>query len=297
MNKTAILLLIIILFSLNLIAQSETDNWYFGSRIGLNFSKNDPEIITNSNMFSPNGSATISDKKGKLILYTNGVSIWNENHFSINPGGMTPFTAGGDLESTQNSIIIPLPASDNIFYVFTISGDNSTKGLYYNIIDTTSGRPIIIEEKKRLLTHTTGKISAVHHKDGKSIWIVALGTDVESDAIKYDTFFSYKVSFNGLSRNPIKSDAKFNFIEPQKGGALKLSPNGTLMAVANYTTGIELYKFDSFTGIISDSKHITVMGPPADFTNPGIDPIYTYGFYTQQPFLMILAIVAKYMNL
>lgn len=263
--------------SFTVFSQRETDHWYFGNGIGLNFSTFLPEKLTNSNMLAPFGSATISDKNGKLIFYTNGVSIWTENHFTINPGGMTPFTAGGDIDSAQNSIIVPLPESENIYYIFTISGNNNTKGLYYNVVDISSGRAVFLEDKKRLLSNTTGKISAVHHKNGKSIWIVTIASDEESDDVKYDQFYAYNLSKDGLGKSPIKSEAVATFIEPQKGGALKLSPDGKLIAAANYTRGIELYNFDSFTGIISNNKHITVMGPPADFTTPGIDPLYTYG--------------------
>jgi gliding motility-associated-like protein len=278
-NYLFLFLLFLCAFSIK--AQKETDNWYFGSRTGLNFSNLSPTIINNGKMLALAGCATISDKNGKLLLYTNGKTIWNKNHFTINPGGTTPFSAGGNTEAVQNSIIIPLPKSEDIYYVFTTSAENDETGLYYNIVDFSSGLAKVLGYKRKLLDNATGKISAVHHKDGESIWIVTIGSQPKASEIKYDTFFSYKIDLNGLDSSPITSSTEREFIEP-KGGALKISPNGELIAAVNNTTGIELYNFNSTNGKVNNKKHITVMGPPPGFNNPGIPSLYTYGLEFSQ---------------
>jgi hypothetical protein len=69
-----------ILFScaiLNASGQSETNIWYFGEKAGLDFNSGAPVPLLNSSMGASEGCASICDKEGNLLFYTNGVAIWN----------------------------------------------------------------------------------------------------------------------------------------------------------------------------------------------------------------------------
>ena len=61
-------------------SQNEANVWYFGKYAGLDFSSGNPVLIHGSNMFAQEGCATINDKNGQLLFYTNGLSVWNKQH-------------------------------------------------------------------------------------------------------------------------------------------------------------------------------------------------------------------------
>ena len=77
-------------------------NWYFGNRAGVNFSSGAPVALTNGQIVTTEGCATISDATGNLLFYTDGVSVWNRNH-AVMANGAGLF---GHASSTQSAIIV-----------------------------------------------------------------------------------------------------------------------------------------------------------------------------------------------
>ena len=51
-------------------AQKEGAIWYFGHGAGLDFTSHYPKPLTDGKLHAREGVATISDKDGNLILYT-----------------------------------------------------------------------------------------------------------------------------------------------------------------------------------------------------------------------------------
>src|SRR5690349_14458742 len=90
------------------LAQRETDNWYFGQNASLEFNQNGmPASFQNSAMSTMAGCASISDKQGNLLFYTDGETVWNRLHqVMLNGTGL-----GGSAQATQCSIIVPKPGS------------------------------------------------------------------------------------------------------------------------------------------------------------------------------------------
>jgi hypothetical protein len=56
------------------------------------------------------GSASISDTNGQLLFYTDGATVWNRNHDTLQNG----FGLLGEASSTQAALIIPKPGTSNI---------------------------------------------------------------------------------------------------------------------------------------------------------------------------------------
>ena len=83
-------------------------------------------------MYANAGCAVISDKQGQLLFYTNGKNVWNRNHQRM-PNG---FGLNGSEVVNQNSIIIPLPQSDHLYYLFTINAYYESVGLNYSVINS-----------------------------------------------------------------------------------------------------------------------------------------------------------------
>ena len=67
----------ILLFFINTIcySQKEANIWYFGDKAGLDFNSGSPVVLTDSEMTTNEGCATISDNNGNLLFYTNGITV------------------------------------------------------------------------------------------------------------------------------------------------------------------------------------------------------------------------------
>ena len=109
-----IILLIILLFSINAIAQKQANNWYFGINAGLDFSRNNILPLLDGQLQTGEGCSTISDANGDLLFYTDGVTVYNRNHEIMLNGN----DLNGNNSSTQSAMIIPKPLDVNIYYIF-----------------------------------------------------------------------------------------------------------------------------------------------------------------------------------
>src|ERR1700712_474911 len=79
----------------------ESNTWYFGFNAGLDFNATPPQALTNGALYSQEGCASICNKRGALLFYTNGVTVYNKNHTAM-PNGTGLY---GDNSTTQSAII------------------------------------------------------------------------------------------------------------------------------------------------------------------------------------------------
>jgi hypothetical protein len=61
-------------------SQGEANIWYFGENAGLDFNSGSPVALTNGQLVTDEGCATISNSSGQLLFYTDGITIYNKNH-------------------------------------------------------------------------------------------------------------------------------------------------------------------------------------------------------------------------
>ncbi len=251
--KKACILICIFFSTATLLSQNaETENWYFGELSGLNFApQENPNVLTNSNMAAPAGCSSISDIDGNLLFYTNGKTIWDSSH-NIMVNGDNIF---GNLNSAQNSIVIPIYGLNNIYYLFTVAPN----GLFYAIIDMSlnNGLGEVTNFNIPVLESVgVGKLTAVHHADGESIWLMTTRKN-ENDI--YTSFYNYKINTNGVIENPVISDGLF--YEGITQGIMKYSPDGSRLAVTNIRPTsldkhISLFDFDNGTGLLSNRINV-----------------------------------------
>ncbi|MDD4218050.1 MAG: hypothetical protein PHZ24_12035, partial [Bacteroidales bacterium] len=149
MKKTTLLLIAILSLQLVYAQQhpevKRTWHWYFGWNAGLDFSSGTMQEDLNGQVYIDEGAASISDTAGNLLFYAgpNGGTEPGENNMTVYNANHEIMQNGTDIDcgwsGRQNSIIVPLPESDNIYYLFTIghySGPYETQlGFKYNIID------------------------------------------------------------------------------------------------------------------------------------------------------------------
>ena len=245
------IVLIVVSFSGIVMSQNETNNWYFGNNGGLSFSEGNLAVLNNGNMNTPAGCSSISDRNGDLLFYTNGQTIWNKNHEIMENGS----NLSGDPNNTQSSIIVPKPNDENTYYIFGTREASSTQplvgsGLYLTEIQFSNANPLgkVVIKSSRLLSHSTERITAIHHNNGQSIWVIAFGKETSQDDLPKDTFFMFDVTENGVNRSAIISKQQPTL---SSVGAMKISPNGKTIAVADFDQGqVFLYDFNETTGAV-----------------------------------------------
>ncbi|ULC58662.1 T9SS type B sorting domain-containing protein [Flaviramulus sp. BrNp1-15] len=257
------LLFSFIIISTSIFCQNETNNWYFGEKAGLYFElQENPQVLFDSNMISTDACATISDRDGNLQFYTNGINVWNKNH-TIMINGVLLEPLGGGVDPTQlepdvllNVIIVPITDRNNMYYIFTVT---SSSGLRYSVIDMNlnNGSGEIVDKNRDLLAGIgIGKLSAVHHTDGKSIWLMSTR---KNDNDEYTSFYAYKINTDGSIDNPIITDNLF--YKGLQEGVMKFSPDGKRIACANYrpqelSDHLMIFDFDSANGIVNNKRNL-----------------------------------------
>lgn len=243
-------------------AQKETNNWVFGKKVTLNFPtlpKAPPITSFTSDLIAIAGSSSMSNKKGELILYTDGVTVWNKKNKTIPTNGFL----FGDNEMAQPTIIIPKPNDDSIFYIITVKSFLDVgppdipvpvikPGLYYTKIDISKNDGTVLVKNQNLLPFEVGKISAVHHKDGESIWFTTSGREKETD--KFLSFYSFKIDKSGIIKTPVVSKKLRH--EGTFNGILKFSPDGKKLASSNLEKELVFFDFDNETGIVSNKQNL-----------------------------------------
>ena len=252
-----------VLLPLSAFAQGETSNWYFGRSAGITFN-NDGTVspISDGRISTFEGCASISDALGNLILYTDGITVYDASH-NVMQNGNGLF---GDPSSTQSAIVVQKPQDPNILYIFTVDTatfeDDPDRGLSYSEVDMTlnGGLGAITQKNVNLLADCSEKITAVL-KDcsDESIWVVTLATANGGEG-PFDTYHAFEVAPTGVNTTSVTSTfTDLEILDPR--GYLKFSADGKKLASANMGFGLYLYDFDTTNGIVSNQERIRVTAP------------------------------------
>lgn len=232
------------------IAQKEANVWYFGNGAGIDFSGGNPIALTNGALYTNEGCATVSDKNGRLLFYTDGVTVWDRNH--------NPMPNGFDLNghrSTTQTLVVKQPGSDFNYFIFTADEKAGSKGLCYSLVDLrkNNGFGDVFEKNKMLLENCSEKITAIKHANGKDIWVLVHGWNV-------DNFASYLISSSGIDNMVISKVGSFhkdhgNGSNVEAIGYMKASFDGSRIALAIERApqdNIEIFDFDKSNGKLSN---------------------------------------------
>ncbi|WP_340203090.1 T9SS type B sorting domain-containing protein [Ascidiimonas sp. W6] len=287
MIRKVVFILVSFIFSVSFAQEREASYWYFGYFSGLHFNT-DPVGVIDGKMNIEEGTSVATDEDGNLLFYTNGVNVWSARTYPH-----TLMSNGTDLlggsNSTQSALIIPNPENKNIFYIFTVSDLLRVNkvltvgnGLNYSIVDMSlnGGAGAVTRKNVHLITYNedkrdeddlkcSQKLTAVAHADDTSYWVVTHFLD---------RFFSFHITNRGVSTRPVVSEIgptlfSGNYLINAKG-QLKLSPDGTYLAMANMANGFDsegegtgnlyLFNFDDTTGEVTNSQKLL----PNDFVYP-----------------------------
>jgi len=243
--------IIILLYTVNILtAQNQANIWYFGENAGINFNSGTPVALTNGALNTFEGCATISTPDGDLLFYTDGSTVYNSTHAIMQNGtGLL-----GHSSSTQSAIIVSKPGDSSIFFIFTTARAGEPDGLNYSEVDMSldGGLGAITSNKNiQLFTPITEKLTAIQHANGQDIWVVTHEMSWGST----NNFMSYLVTDSGVNTAPILSGVG-PILQPVStlaaAGTIKISPDGTKLAICNASIGTQLYDFDTATGVVSN---------------------------------------------
>jgi hypothetical protein len=236
-------LLGIILLTFNSGAQNENAKWYFGGFVGLDFMTNPPTVLNNGALSTMEGCSTMSDAAGNLLFYTNGITVWNQQHVPMANGtGLL-----GNLSTTQSALIVKQPGSASLYFIFTMGTGPSGGGpLNYSIVDMTlaAGMGSVTTKNVFLASTSTEKLAAVKHCNGVDAWIV-------THDLGNSDFRVFLLTGAGVNATPVMSYSVGASHAGRHSGCLKASLNGTKLGAAIRST-VEVYDFDKLTGVVSN---------------------------------------------
>ncbi|MFC0605365.1 T9SS type B sorting domain-containing protein [Winogradskyella pulchriflava] len=266
---------LLLTFCIPIFGQNEASYWYFGRNAGLRFDANTGAVtaLTDGQINTLEGCTSISDENGNLRFYTDGRTVWNQNH-QIMPNGNYFGGTGllGDPSSTSSGLIVPKPEDPTKYYIFTvdephhenaavypnqftgtyISGggtvpsvdDGFNNGFNYSLVDMNLngglGDVDIAEKNIHLVTYDENDSEEVKYKCSEKITAVRAEDCSSFWVITHFTnsFYAFRVDVNGVDTTPVISTVGPNI--PVTGyrrnalGYLKASPNGSKIIVAHY---------------------------------------------------------------
>ncbi|MCD4773116.1 MAG: gliding motility-associated C-terminal domain-containing protein [Bacteroidales bacterium] len=251
-----------------------TNFWYFGENAGLDFNSGQP-IITNYGQFfdNTNGGASICDTAGNLLFYTDGKQIWDRDHYQMK-NGFVDFHPG-----TQAAVIVPLPGSDNIYYVFTSQSNDYQYQFFYYIVDMSLANGL--GEVVETVTLQEGwdaaeKLTAVYHKNKQDIWVI-------TRKFIDDNYAAFLVTSDGVNPTPVLSPAPDKDLNMGTNtiGCMKVSYDKKYL-ITSYFGGYsipemdnEICSFNNETGqvdfLYSFSLHIVIPVGPSGHRTFGFD--------------------------
>ncbi len=254
-------LIISISFLLSQEIQNSSNIWYFGDRAGLDFNTNPPIALTDGQLNTQEGVATVSNSNGDLLFYTNGISVWDQTH-QIMPNANG--TLNGHNSSTQSAVIVPNLSNPDLYYIFTTDELAGNNGLSYTSIDLSIpgngsannplGDIVVNELNIQLASPVTEKVVGILKSDFSAYWIIAHGWN-------NNRFYAYEVTCDGINTSPVISEVgnihSGGFDNLNAVGYIKAPIDGQNLALVNRNNGtIDLYDFDKTTGIVSNEIQI-----------------------------------------
>jgi gliding motility-associated-like protein len=249
MKPVLTILSYLLIMQFNLFAQKRNNIWYFGDKIGVNFNVSPPQILNDGQLIYDEGGTVLSDANGKLLFYSNGSLLLNGKHKVVKNGvGLL-----GDLSSTNNAVLVPMPKNDTLFYLFTVgAADRPNKGLRYNVINKNgdNGNGEVVQKNIQLLDNCYEKIAITHHCNGVDFWVVV-------KEFNSNQYYTYSLTSSGINTTPIVSIGTVTVDKFQNNaiGILKFSVDGKKIAAAHsYENNlVELFDFDNTTGSLYNS--------------------------------------------
>jgi len=237
----------------------------------FDFNKDNFRIETADSPLGFSGNnASICDKDGNLLFYTNGRGVMNRFHQvmpngdSINAGVWADKFWGGPFNGypgSHNVMILDDAKNEGRYYLF------HKPIIYYPIVDSLelhysyidmkldSGRGDVVVKNKLYYDKQNPMASfftAMKHANKQDWWIIQ---PLVNDSI----FLTFLVDKNGIHRMSDQNTHEyFDDFRSSAAGMAKFSPDGNKYALYTYHDQLHVYDFDRETGVLSNHQKIVV---------------------------------------
>ncbi len=274
--------LIVLVCSSHLLCQNKQDYYWplafsldFNETLtGLEFNFNDrpfePEIRNRGLSFRQN-NASICDKEGNLLFYTNGCAVANRHHEvmpngeGLNVGSFFYEFWGGDCADgypgSQDIIILPDPGSEDGFYILHMptiyhpempSNPFTFDSLYYTYVDMSldNGNGAVLEKNINFYSDIlfSNFLTSISHSEENSWWIL--------DLVGPSGYIVYTLTEDGLDVSKKLPGPTWSPVYTSSSGYARFSPDGTKYAIFNKFDGLYIYDFDRSDATLSNELHL-----------------------------------------
>jgi len=254
--------------------QLQASHWYFGENAGIIFDGPVPSV-TRGSLHTIEGCSSISTCSGELLFYTDGTVVYDSRH-QLMPNGTN---LAGNSSSSQSGLIVPHPADENLYYIFTVDDYMGFNGLRYSLVDMrlNNGYGDVVASEKNipLVSNVREKVTAIYSADIDAVWVLTMGgaplngnqIPISTQSGGLTTFYAVKIDSTGIHPTAVISPARRVMDMPH--GYMKFSLQGDKIAVAGYySRQLYLYDFDVQTGEVSRPRNLP---KPANFAPYGLE--------------------------
>lgn len=165
--------------------QSQGVKWYFGNGAGLDFQGGgSPQPLDDGKLSTLEGSSSISNTKGQLLFYSDGITIYDKDGkpMRVNipgpPRDTSQAVLQGSQRSTQSALIVPKPTCkgcEYLYYVYTTSEIRGTKQLTYSIVDMRENKgtgAVVARNIPVSSTPSTEQSASVRNDRDSTYWVI-----------------------------------------------------------------------------------------------------------------------------
>jgi hypothetical protein len=219
------------------------------------------QFMQNEYIFLDIAPSNICDKSGDLLFYSDGLTIYNKNHETVQNG-----TELFDFDFNnlwQGSLFLPLPGHPDSTLFFThkwkIIGDTVSSFTYcfdmhFSLIDHkgNQGKGKVVDKMQVFNTDTIvcGGIKAAQHANGRDWWFLIA-------APNGDLWYRYLLTPDGLQRQPdqqMDSIAFMNSVLFQSS----FSPDANWFARYDFFADLSVFSFDRCSGLLEQKIRLHV---------------------------------------
>lgn len=242
----------------------------------IDFNKKPFQVENNIDLkFGMEGNnASISDKEGNLLFYTNGCAVMNKNYRlmpngdSINSGeffDLFRVHCSVGYPGPQDVLIINDPYNQKGYYLFHKPNIYYPQipdsfQLHYTYVDMNldGGLGDVVVKNKRYVSNQNllySYFTGIKHQNKKDWWLIQ---PLRDDSI----FLTFLINENGINRMPDQNTHQyFDGYRSSASGTARFSPDGSKYALYNYYDQLHVYDFDRATGTLSNHKKIEIYPP------------------------------------
>lgn len=234
-------------------AQNRNSVWCFGDSALIDFNDTSNVIVGFSGLDTRGSCVSISNLMGQLLfsaetragLAGNTALVFDSSH-QLMQNGDSIIGRGWYHEL----VIIPNPANDSTYYLFSI-GVTTIYGLYYSIIDMrlNNGKGAVTAKNIQLQNFAnTDCLNAIKHGNGRDWWLMFRKSGVSPGSPNND-FYQFLITPQGINNLTVQSIGTTNRTNL---GIICFSPSGSKIAFTNIVGLIEVFDFDRCSGLISN---------------------------------------------